>query len=74
MKKYKYSKSFSWNGKRFYIRGDTLKEVYTKMEQKKMQLEEDPRELKPDMTLASWAIQCRVQRRVQHFERKTLCD
>ena len=65
MKKYKYSKSFSWNGKRFYIRGDTLKEVYTKMEQKKMQLEEDPRELKPDMTLSAWAVQCIETYKVQ---------
>ena len=47
MKKYKYSKSFSWNGKRFR---------------------------KPQSFEMRQGIGHRVQRRVQHFERKTLCD
>lgn len=55
---YKYTKTFSYNGKRYYIRGQTLKEVYSKMEQKKMQLEQDPETLRPEMTLRIWAEQC----------------
>lgn len=55
---YKYTKTFSHNGKRYYIRGQTLKEVYSKMEQKKMQLEQDPQTLRPEMTLMSWTEQC----------------
>lgn len=39
MKKYKVTKSFTFDGKRYYIRGDTEKEVNRKLAQKQYELE-----------------------------------
>ena len=54
-KKYKYSKSFTFEGQRYFIRGDTLEEVYRKMAEKKYQLENSLVVYDSKMPLKVWA-------------------
>ena len=54
-KKYKYSKSFTFEGQRYFIRGDTLEEVYRKMAEKKYQLENSLVVYDNKMPLKVWA-------------------
>ena len=54
-KKYKYSKSFTFEGQRYFIRGDSLEEVYRKMAEKKHQLENALVIYDSKMPLKVWA-------------------
>ena len=54
-KKYKIVKSFTFDGKRYYIRGDTEREVFEKMALKKRDLEEVKTVISSNMTVEAWA-------------------
>lgn len=54
-KKYKIVKSFTFDGKRYYIRGDTEREVFEKMALKKRDLEEGKTVISSSMTVETWA-------------------
>ncbi len=53
--KYKYTKTFSFDGKRYYVRGQTMKEVYEKMANKKRDLLENKVTLDSNITVSDWA-------------------
>lgn len=54
-KRYKFIKTFSYNGKRYYIRGNTEREVFEKMALKKRDLEEGKTVISSSMTVETWA-------------------
>lgn len=54
-KQYKFVKTFSYDGKRYYIRGDTEREVFEKMALKKRDLEEGKTVVSSSMTVETWA-------------------
>lgn len=54
-KKYNFTKSFVYEGKRYYIRGDTEREVYEKMALKKRDLENNVITYDSTTTVAEWA-------------------
>lgn len=54
-KKYNFVKSFTFDGKRYYIRGDTEREVLEKMALKKRALEEGKVIISSNMTVEDWA-------------------
>ena len=54
-KKYNVVKSFTFDGKRYYIRGDTEREVFEKMALKKRALEEGKVVISSNMTVEDWA-------------------
>ncbi|MCI8284269.1 MAG: site-specific integrase [Firmicutes bacterium] len=53
-KKYKYTKSFLFEGKRYYVRGDTEKEVIEKMALKKRDLEEGKKTISKNVLTKDW--------------------
>lgn len=57
MKKYKYRKDITVNGKRHIIRANSLKELTEKEVRKRIQLESEP-VIDSNMTLRDWADQC----------------
>lgn len=56
MKEYKHRIRFTYNGKRYSVYGDTLKEVYEKKANKLLALKEEPSG--SDMTLSMWSEKC----------------
>lgn len=59
MKKYKYATSFSFDGRRYKVRADTLEELYTKKANKMRDLEEGRVILSGNTTVSQWEAQCR---------------
>lgn len=57
-KKYKYTKSFSFDGHRYYIHGDSEKEVYTKMANKQRDLEEGKVTISGNTKVKDWIDIC----------------
>lgn len=57
MKKYKYTKTFSFEGKKYYIHGDSLEEVYEKKARRLQQLESGRVLISKDMPVSAWAEQ-----------------
>ena len=57
MKKYKVTKSFTFNGKRYYVRGNTEKEVNKKLAQKQYELEQGLVTYDSNMLVRVWAEQ-----------------
>lgn len=55
MKKYKYTKAFTYEGKRYYVRGDSLEEVYSKKALKLQELKGDIVPVTSSMTVEAWA-------------------
>lgn len=53
-KKYKYHKSFTFEGKRYNLYGDTLEEVYEKKAAKLHQLETETIRIESSMTVSAW--------------------
>lgn len=58
MKKYKISHTFTYEGQRYRIYGDTEKEVYEKMALKRHDLETGHVIINGDMTFSAWAEKC----------------
>ena len=58
MTTYKYRKTFTFGGRRYDIKGNTMFEVGQKMERKIRELEEGRKVVSGDMTLNQWAEQC----------------
>ena len=56
-KKYKYRKTFTFNGKRYQIYADTLEEVIAKRERKRIELEKEV-VITENMTLSTWSEKC----------------
>lgn len=54
MKKYKYKKTFTFEGKRYYIYGDSLPEVYEKMGRKIADLESGKKTISKNMRFEDW--------------------
>ena len=54
-KKYNYSASFTYNGKRYYVKADTLEELYTKKANKKRDLRECAVVYDSAVPVDSWA-------------------
>ena len=54
MKKYKYQKSFTFDGKRYKVRADTEQELYEKMALKKRDLEEGRVVISGNMPVKEW--------------------
>lgn len=54
MKQYKYTKTFTYDGKRYYVRGDTLNQVYEKWAIKKAALESGTRTVSKNMLCSDW--------------------
>lgn len=57
-KKYKYTKTFMFEGQRYYARGNTLEEVVVNREKKKAELKARSKLVSGDMTLSEWAARC----------------
>lgn len=57
-KKYKYTKTFIFEGQRYYARGNTLEEVVVNREKKKAELKARSKLVSGDMTLSEWAARC----------------
>lgn len=57
-KNYKYRKWFTFEGRQYSVRGDTLDEVYEKKAKKIQELKETGRIVSGDTLLKDWAIQC----------------
>lgn len=57
-KKYKYTKSFSFDGKRYYVHGDTLEEVYEKKANKMRDLKDGKVTVSKSMTVEQWTETC----------------
>ena len=53
-KKYKYRKTFVYEGKRYNVYGNTLDEVYRKMAERTAQLEREIVRIESSMTVAAW--------------------
>ena len=73
MTKYKYTKTFTYDGKRYYIRGNTLEEVAAKMALKKRDLESGAIVTAKTMTVADWTAQCTKTYKT-NVKEKTLDD
>ena len=58
MKTYKYKKSFVFEGKRYYVRADSMEELYEKKALKLRDLEEGRMEISKNMLFKDWAIEC----------------
>ena len=58
MTAYKYTKTFTYDGKRYYIRGNTLEEVAAKMALKKRDLESGAIMTASTMTVEAWCEKC----------------
>ena len=58
MKKYKFTKQFSFEGKRYTVYADTQEECITKIANKKRDLEEGRIVIGGAMTLSSWVGMC----------------
>lgn len=58
MKNYKYTRTFRYNGKRYYVRGDTLDEVYEKKSKKLYELQHGLVTYDGDMPFEQWARIC----------------
>lgn len=57
MKKYKYKRTFSYNGKRYYVYADTLEEIGRKKAEKLQELKKrQPKET--HLTVADWVPRC----------------
>jgi integrase len=56
-KSYKYTRSFTFDGRRYFVRADTEKELYEKVALKKRDLEEGRVILSGSMTVKAWAKQ-----------------
>lgn len=54
MKKYKYRKTFTFGGKRYQVYADTQSELYSKLERKKIELEQGHITVGGNMKLSSW--------------------
>lgn len=54
MKRYKYTKTFTFDGKRYYIRGDTMNQVYEKWALKKTALESGKETVSKNMLCSAW--------------------
>ena len=57
-KKYKYKKSFTYEGQRYYVRADNLKDIPAKMAAKIEHLKRTRTIVSGDMSLRSWAQRC----------------
>lgn len=57
-KEYKYTKTFTYNGRRYKVRADTLVELGRKIEHKLSELESGSHVISGDTTLANWAENC----------------
>lgn len=57
-KKYKYEKTFTYNGKRYHVYADTQLELGRKIQKKIAALESGSRVVSGDTTLANWAEKC----------------
>ena len=55
MKKYKYTKTFTYEGKRYYIRGDTLQQCYEKWGRRLAELEAGTKQITKQMRFDDWA-------------------
>ena len=55
---YKYTRTFSYEGKRYYVRGNTLEEIAGKIALKKRDLEDGKIVTAKTMTVALWVPQC----------------
>ena len=53
-KKYKHTKTFTFEGKRYYIRGDTLQECYEKWGRKLADLESGKKQITKNMRFDAW--------------------
>lgn len=58
MKNYKITKSFTFDDKRYYVKGNSEKEVIEKMALKKRDLKEGKVTLSGSMTVAQWTDRC----------------
>lgn len=58
MKKYKHRKTFTFNGKRYEVRGDTLDEVYEKKAQKLQELKTGKYTVSGSTTVRDWTEVC----------------
>lgn len=58
MRKYKITKSFTYDGKRYYVHGDSEKEAIIKMTNKLRDLEEGKIAINSSMTVKDWTITC----------------
>lgn len=57
-KQYKYTKYFTFDGKRYVVRADTMEELYTKKANKIRDLEEGKVTISGNTTLAEWTQIC----------------
>ena len=55
MKKYNYKTSFTYNGKRYWVRGDTPEELYTKKALRQKELEDSVIIYDKNITVDDWA-------------------
>lgn len=55
MKKYKYTKTFSFEGRRYFVRGDTLSEVYEKKAQRLFELQNGMVTYDGSLPFETWA-------------------
>lgn len=58
MKKYKYRKTFTFGGKRYQVYADTQPELYSKLERKKIELEQGHILIESSMLFKDWADIC----------------
>lgn len=58
MKKYKYNRPFTYNGRRYWVRGNTLAEVALKKALRLRDLSEGKLAVNSAMTLRAWAERC----------------
>lgn len=56
MKKYKYTKTFVYDGKRYFVYADTLEELAVKTAMRKRDLEEHKVALSGSMTVQEWSV------------------
>ena len=57
-KKYKYTKSFTYDGKRYYVHGDTLEEIYSKKAERLLNLKEGKIIVSGSMLVRDWVPIC----------------
>ena len=58
MKEYKYNRKFTYNGKRYNVRANTLEEYYEKKAKKIEELKREESRTKTDITVEDWAVKC----------------
>lgn len=58
MKKYKYTKSFTYEGKRYFVHGDTMREIGEKIAIKRRDLEEGRIRLDKSTLVSDWTVRC----------------